>query len=203
MNDSADIIHKIHSKNPFAMFAPQPVGVYFENQESGEKIILLLRAHIVTLVPSALLILFLIFAPFLIPSFLNIIRVQAFSVFAPKQLILITIFWYLFVFGFSFYKFIFWYFNVYIVTNERVIDIDFRGILHKETSYAKLNQIQDISPKIIGFFGTFFHYGNVYIQTAAERPEFEFHNVENPNMVAQEIHEQVRKEEAEPPGVIA
>src|SRR3989344_63310 len=200
---SDEIIHKNHSRNPFAMFAPNPTGVHFENQESGEKIILLLRAHVATLVPSAFLILFLFFLPFLVPSLLGIFRLQVLSVFDPKQLILITIFWYLFVFGFSFYKFIFWYFNVYLVTNERVIDIDFRGILHKETSYAKLNQIQDISPKIIGFFGTFFHYGNIYIQTAAERPEFEFHNVENPNMVAQEIHEQVRKEESEPPGVIA
>src|SRR3989344_5412839 len=185
---AADFIHTTFSKNPFAMFAPQPVGVHFENQESGEKIILLLRAHIVTLVPSVLLILLFIFLPFLAPSFLGIFRLQALSVFDPRQLILI---------------FIFWYLNVYLITNERVIDIDFRGILHKETSYAKLNQIQDISPKIIGFFGTFFHYGNIYIQTAAERPEFEFHNVENPNMVAQEIHEQVRKEESEPPGVIA
>ena len=203
MDHDTDIIHKTFSKNPFAMFAPNPSGVHFENQESGEKIILLLRAHIVTLVPSAFLILLLSSVPFFVPFILDIIRVHVFSVFDPRQLILITIFWYLFVFGFSFYKFIFWYFNVYLITNERVIDIDFRGILHKETSYAKLNQIQDISPKIIGFFGTFFHYGNIYIQTAAERPEFEFHNVENPNQVAQEIHEQVRKEEAEPPGVIA
>src|SRR3989344_8105714 len=125
---SDDIIHKTHSRNPFAMFAPNPSGVHFENQESGEKIILLLRAHIITLVPSALLILLLIFLPLLAPSFLGIIRLQALSVFDPRQLILITIFWYLFVFGFSFYKFIFWYFNVYLVTNERVIDIDFRGI---------------------------------------------------------------------------
>ncbi|KKR49710.1 MAG: hypothetical protein UT84_C0021G0016, partial [Candidatus Curtissbacteria bacterium GW2011_GWA1_40_16] len=142
MENYADIIHKTFSRNPFAMFAPNPQGVHFENQESGEKIILLLRAHIVTLVPSAFLILLLAFVPFFVPFFLGIIRVHALSVFDPRQLILVTIFWYLFVFGFSFYKFIFWYFNVYLVTNERVIDIDFRGILHKETSYAKLNQIQ-------------------------------------------------------------
>src|SRR3989344_2492758 len=107
------IIHQTHSKNPFAMFAPNPMGVHFENQESGEKIILLLRAHIVTLVPSALLILLLAFVPFFVPFFLGILRVYALSVFDPRQLILITVFWYLFVFGFSFYKFIFWYFNVY------------------------------------------------------------------------------------------
>lgn len=198
-----DIIHKTHSKNPFAMFAPNPTGVYFENQESGEKIILLLRAHIVTLVPSVLLVFFLLLAPLFAPGVLNFLQIDIGGVLSGAGTFLILLTWYLFTFGVALYRFIFWYFNVYILTNERVVDIDFRGILHKETSFAKLNQIQDVSPKVIGFFGTFFHFGNVFIQTAAERPEFEFHHVERPEIVAQEILEQVRLEEAEKPGEIA
>ena len=89
------------------------------------------------------------------------------------------------------------------MTNERIVDFDFRGILHKETSYANLNQVQDVSPKVIGFFGTFFHYGNIFVQTAAAKPEFEFHHVARPDNVAKEILEQVRLEAGEPPGVIA
>ena len=197
-----DTIHATHTKNPFAMFAAQPVGVSFESQERGEKILLLLRAHVVTLVPSVLMVIFLFFIPTLIFPILAIIRIDIGEFLAPRQLFWLAVFWYLFTFGYAFYKFLFWYFNVYILTNERIIDIDFKGLLHKETSYAKLNQIQDVSPKIIGFFGTFFHYGNIFIQTAAERPEFEFHNVARPDMVAQEILEQVRKEEGEAPGEI-
>lgn len=200
---SDEAIHATHTKNPLAMFAHEPSGVAFESQERGEKIILLLRAHIVTLVPSALIVLLLIFIPFLIPSALTVLRLDLIDVLTANQTFWLIVSYYLFVIGFTFYRFIFWYFNVYILTNERVVDVDFRGILHKETSYAKLNQIQDISPKVIGFFGTFFHFGNVYIQTAAERPEFEFHHVSNPEVVAQEILEQVRHEEAEPAGVIA
>ncbi len=163
----------------------------------------MLRAHLVTLVPSVLAVIFFLLTPIFIGSFLAAVRVDPRSVLEERHLFWIGTFWYLFVFGFAFYKFIFWYFNVYLLTNERIVDIDFRGLLHKETSYAKLNQIQDVSPKIIGFFGTFFHYGNVFIQTAAERPEFEFHNVEKPDLVAQEILEQVRHEEKEAPGEIA
>ena len=200
---ATDFIHTTFSRNPFAMFAPQPVGVSFDNQERGEKIILLLRAHIVTLIPRIFVTFFLIFLPILVGPLLQFLRVDIGNFLEPRQVFLIAVFWYLFVFGYSFFKFIKWYFNVYILTNERIVDIDFKGVLHKETAYAKLNQIQDVSPKIIGFFGTFFHFGNIYIQTAAERAEFEFNQVARPDTVAQEILEQVRKEEAEAPGVIA
>lgn len=198
-----DTIHTSHSRNPLAMFAPQPEGVTFEGQEKGEKIILLLRAHIVTLIPAAFETIFLLLIPTVVAIVLGLIRVDVSTLLAPRQIFWLAISWYLFTFGFVFFRFISWYFNVYLLTNERVVDIDFKGILHKETSYARLNQIQDVSPKIIGFFGTFFHFGNVFIQTAAERPEFEFHHVARPDMVAREILEQVRKEEAEAPGEIS
>ncbi|MBI4037489.1 PH domain-containing protein [Candidatus Curtissbacteria bacterium] len=174
----------------------------FQTQEKGEEVILLLRAHPITLLPALLLIGLLLFVPLLAPLFLSLLQVELLQTFSATQLLLITVFWYLIVFGYFFYKLIFYYFNTYLLTNERIIDFDFRGILHKEISFAKLNQVQDVSPKVIGFFGTFFHFGNIYIQTAAERPEFEFHSVANPDFVAQKIIEEVRLEEAEKPGEV-
>lgn len=189
--------------NPFTVYLAQPANVYFEFQEKGEKIILLLRAHLVTLIPSVVVTFTLLVGPLFIGPVANLLGVDLASIFSATQLFFVGLFWYLVSAGYAFYKFIFWYFNVYLLTNERIIDFDFRGILHKETSFAKLNQIQDVSPKVIGFFGTFFHYGNVFIQTAAERPEFEFHNVAMPEKVAQAILNEVRLEEKEPPGEIA
>lgn len=203
MPDNLELILGSHTRNPFAVFAPHPIGVFFAEQERGEKIILLLRAHLITLVPPFLITIFLFFVPFLLSFVLNLIEIEILDSLNPVQVFLLIVFWYLFTFGFAFYKFIFWYFNVYLLTNERVVDFDFRGILHKETSYAKLNQIQDVTPKSIGFFATFFHFGNVFIQTAGTKPEFEFHHVPRPDLVARLILEEVRKEEGEPPGVIA
>ena len=192
-----------HTHNPLAMFAQNPYGVSFENQEKGEEIVLLLRAHIVTLIPALFEIIFFVCLPFVIVPLLSIIQVDIAKSLSGGQVFWLMAVWYLFVFGFSLYKFIFWYFNVYLVTNERIVDFDFRGILHKETAFANLNQIQDVTPKVIGFFGTFFHFGNVFIQTAAAKNEFEFNAVERPDDVARTILEQVRKEEAESPGEIA
>lgn len=192
-----------HSHNPLAVYAENPQNVCFDIQEEGENIILLLRAHLITLVPTILLILFLLLVPIFFTPALNLLGIDILDSLSESEVILLTFGWYLFVFGFSFYKFIFWYFNVYMLTNERVVDFDFKGILHKETAYAPLGQIQDVSPKMIGFFGTVFHFGNVYLQTAGEVPEFEFHSVARPDDVAKAILVEVRKEAGEPPGEIA
>lgn len=201
--DEQDKIHNTHSRNPLAMFAPQPVGVSFEIQEKGEKIVLMLRAHIITLIPSVIFVVLLFLLPFFAVPFLGIISRNLLLAITQGQILLIIISWYLFVFGFAFFKFLLWYFNVYILTNERIVDFDFRGLLNKSTSYAFLKQIEDVDPKILGFFPTFFHYGNVVLQTAAEVPEFEFEKVARPDEVAREILEQVRHEEKEAPGEIA
>ena len=191
------------NNNPFAMFAPHPVGVTFEGQEAGEEIILLLRQHVITLVPAFIITIFFMLIPFIVSSILLVVGINLSDLLTSAQIFLITVFWYLFVFGYAFYRLLFWYFNVYLLTNERIVDFDFRGILHKEISYAGLGQIEDVSPKMIGFFGTFFNFGNVFIQTAGAKNEFEFEKVARPDDVAQEISEQVRAEQGEAPGVVA
>lgn len=191
-----------HTRNPFSTFAQHPLGITFDSQEAGEEIILLLRAHVITLLPVTILIIFLLFLPIIVFNAFAFLGIGLIGFLSPIQVLLILIFWYLLVFAFAIYKFIFWYFNVYILTNERIIDFDFRGILHKQTSFAKLNQIQDVTPKMVGFFSTFFNFGDIFIQTAGERQEFDFAKVPRPDDVANRILEEVRIEEGEAPGEI-
>ncbi len=192
----------IETKNPLAVYAELPQGVTFETQEEGEKIILLLRAHLVTLVPVILFTIFLVIVPFFVSPVLLLLRVDIANTFSGVQLLLLIVFWYLLVFGFAFYRFLFWYFNVYLLTNERIVDFDFKGILSKQISYTILRNIEDVTPKTIGFFGTFFNYGDVLIQTAGEAREFDFEKVPRPNDVAELILIEVRKEEQEAPGEV-
>lgn len=184
------------TRNPLAVYAPNPEGVGFENQEKGEKLILLLRQHLVTQLLPFLEVIFLALVPFLAAPAVGLVRANILTFLETGQLFWILAFWYLFVLGFAFYKFIVWYFNVYLLTSERIIDIEFKGILSTETAYANLNKIQDVTPRIIGFGGTFFHYGSVLIQTAGEKNEFEFEKVERPDDVADAILDEVRSLEA-------
>lgn len=172
--------------SPLTAFAVNPGGVKFETQEAEEVVMLFLRQHIIVNLGWVLLAIVLLLAPTVfIPLFVGALGV---SLSVPTgYLIVATLFWYLGTSGFILAKFLGWYFNIYIVTNERVVDIDFYYLLYKRFSQAELNKIQDISYSSGGIFATFFNYGNVTIETAGETPNIEFDKVPYPEKVVETV----------------
>ncbi len=173
-----------HAMGPFTAYAVSPAGVRFETQEAEEEVILFLRQHLIVNIPWIIVsVVFL-----LTPSFLFPLIVKSIPVPLPFPYILVgTLSWYLMTIGFALVSFLHWFFNIYIVTNERVIDVDFQYLLFKRFSQAELERIQDISYTMGGIFATIFHYGNVYIQTAGEMPNLEFVAVPRPDKVVEKV----------------
>jgi hypothetical protein len=174
------------SMGPLTCFAVNPKGVRFETQEAGETVVLFLRQHIIVNLGWVILAVFMLLAPTML--FPMLIAALGIPITIPASYIVIgTLFWYLGTFGFILAKFLGWYFNIYIVTDERVVDIDFYYLLYKQFSQAELNKIQDISYASGGIFATFLNYGNVKIQTAGEMPNLEFDKVPYPERVVETI----------------
>ncbi len=171
---------------PLTSFAVNPDGVRFETQEAEEIVVLFLRQHIIVNLPWVLLAVLLLLVPgFILPLVVSAVGLT-FSL--PAGYIIVgSLFWYVGTFGFILAKFLGWFFNIYIVTNERIIDIDFYYLLYKKFSQAELNKIQDISYASGGIFATFFNYGNIQVQTAGEMPNIEFDKVPNPDKVVEKI----------------
>jgi hypothetical protein len=174
-----------------ASFCPVPEGARFETQEANEEIILLLRAHVITNIPWILIATLMLVAPM-------ILRIApAFSFFPDRFLAVGTLFWYLLTIAFIFEQFLNWYFNVYIVTDERIVDVDFANLLYKKVSETKLDKIQDVTYSQVGVARSLFNYGNVFVQTAGEVTEFEFLAVPRPDRVAAAIRALITEEEIE------
>ncbi len=76
-----------------------------------------------------------------------------------------------------------YYLDSWIVTNERIINIEQMGLFSRKISEMRLNQVQDITSEMKGFLETFLTYGDVIIQTAGEKVEFHFKNIDNPDEV--------------------
>ena len=177
---------------PLTAYADHPDGVRFETQEEEEEVILFLRQHPVVLVPTVLLGIVLILAPsVLIPFFIRFINPSV--IIPPGYFIVGTAVWYLVTFGVLLSRFLGWFFNIYIVTNERVVDIDFVHLLYKEFSEARLSKVQDLTYRTGGIVAVFLNYGSVLVQTAGETPNFEFALVPNPERVVEIIGELVEK----------
>jgi uncharacterized membrane protein YdbT with pleckstrin-like domain len=88
---------------------------------------------------------------------------------------------YLFIWVFFFFSFIDYYLDVWIITNERIIDVRQEGFFSRTISENRLPRIQDVSSEVHGFFPTVLKYGDVYVQTAGAELKFRFHEVPNPD----------------------
>lgn len=176
---------------PLAAFLVKPSNVHFDTQDEEEKVLLLLRKHVVTNVPWIVLSFIGLFIPIAatyIPAFLLLpVNFQFVSI----------LLWYLMVFGFAFEQFLSWYFHVYIITDERIIDYDFYSLLYKRVSKAKIDRIEDTTYQMGGILQNVFHYGTVYIQTAGEQREFDFEDVPRPELVGKLLNELMLEEERE------
>lgn len=80
-----------------------------------------------------------------------------------------------------------YYLNIQILTNERIVDITQKSLIHRTVSELHLNSIEDVTAETKGVFGTFLNFGNVYVQTAAETERFVFDQVPNPAAVEKMI----------------
>jgi membrane protein YdbS with pleckstrin-like domain len=145
-------------------------------KEKEEEVILLVRAHPITQIYWFLNGIFIFFI-------LMAINYVFFSYLNLSQKLFINLFVIVVIFSYWWFNFLSWYFNVGIVTNKRIIDIDFYGFIYKEITSAKLEKIEDITVKAGGFFASVFNYGNIFIQTAGTQINIEFFNVPSPNKV--------------------
>jgi hypothetical protein len=160
------------ARNNTSMFCAFPKTLSFTGQDKGESVVLIVRRHPAVFIPQYLLILALLLSPALFFSVLG--RDEGFGVLYMFGVGLLFTLIAVTVAVDTFFK---WYYSVNIITDQRIVDVDFDNILFHRFSEAQLEKIEDVSHAPVGILSTFFDYGDVYIQTAAAKPEFEFHSV--------------------------
>jgi len=164
-----------------------PQSVEFANQKTNESVLFLLRRHLITNFPWVAVFALMIGAIFFAFHF-NII-----SYFPSPLQVVVVYAWLLLALIVFWSGFLSWYFNVNIVSNERVVDIDFYNLIYREVTDAEIEKIQDVTHKMGGILGIVFNYGDVYIQTAGTKPEIEFLKVPRPAAVA-DVLRKIREE---------
>jgi len=163
-------------------------NVRFETQDPEEDILMILRAHWITNIPWFLIAALLFLAPVVLRSF------PLLDSFPIRFQMMFVIVWYLILLMYIFERFLSWFFNMTIITDERIVDVDFINLTTKRVSDADLDKIQDVSFTNSGAIGAIFNFGDVLVQTAAEVTEFVFEKVPSPSEVAK-ILQRLRTEE--------
>lgn len=177
-----------------------PMDTKFEAQHDNEQVLLLMRKHPVTNLWWMALTAMFVGVPLFWGEFPLISGV---SVLVRLSLV---VFWYLGLAFFAIQNILLWFYNIYIVTDERVIDVDFFGLLYKNINATQIRKIQDVNYSQVGILSSMFNFGSVVIQTASEQRSadvreeasaFTFAAVSNPDRVAKVIGELMDQEEKE------
>ena len=159
-----------------------PEDVSFENQHSGEKIYVKARAHPFVNLGWVINLAFLIILPPIVFGLYLWIpfNFEITDFIPPLTIGIITITFYSAVFTNGFFNFIDWYYDIYLVTSERIINIQFSPLKTHRVSEAKLSDVEEVDESVVGFFPQMFNYGDVRASTAARRSFFVFKSIPNP-----------------------
>jgi len=164
------------------------------NQEPHEEVVLFLRRHWIDFLKIVFYTSLLICVPFLLFAVLKILGQDLIAnpTFQPLLAILLPAYA-LIVFSITITEITDYWLDTWIVTTERIIDINQSGLFKRLVSEVHLHQIQDITSETSGMLETFLTYGDVYIQTAGTKERFQFINIDNPNEVKVRISELVKE----------
>lgn len=170
---------------------------YFPNRRDNEKIVLLLRRHWHAIVRYFLVFLLEIILPIIV--FIVFINFTDFTWEQGSPISVLIVLsassYYLFIWLFFFHHWIDYYLDVWVVSDQRIINIEQKGLFSRTISELNIEKIQDVTSEVKGTLATLFKFGDVHVQTAAEEKRFIFSEIPNPRDVARTITELHREAE--------
>ena len=158
----------------------------FPGQRNDEHAVLVLRRHWFTFIAPLLQII----ALNLLPIVVALVFVYGIGWELPTVGfwytlgVVITSMYYVMVWLFFYHAFVDYHLDIWIVTDQRIINIEQGGLFDRVISELNLSKVQDVTSEIHGQFQTIFDFGTVHIQTAGEQQRFDFEEVGHPEEVA-------------------
>ena len=96
------------------------------------------------------------------------------------QAIFISTFLFSIVLSSSYLDAVKWIYNVGIITDERVVDIDFSVFTSRDIATTTIEDITEVTSKSSGFFAGLFRYGTIDVSTRGVTPNIEFADAPDP-----------------------
>lgn len=161
---------------------------HFIKQKSYEKIEFLLHRHPITFIPIAFIFLILMAVPFAIYFLISHLfpTLLTNTIYYTIAILSASIYYlsiYLFLYGY----FVDFYLDIWIITNDRIVDIEQHGLFSRTIAELDLYRLQDVTVNVSGLFHTFFNFGDVVVKTASSNSHIVFYDIPNPNEVRREL----------------
>jgi membrane protein YdbS with pleckstrin-like domain len=154
-----------------------------------EKIVLFIRRHWAAYLGQFVvsLLVWLIPIAIVIAVYVAHLNTRFFQGIALNFVILILSAYYMVAAMFIFMTWMSFYYSMYIVTRDEIIEITQTGFLGRKIAQLSILRVQDVTSSIKGLGPTLFSFGDVLVETAAEQENFLLESIPNPQEVSSRI----------------
>lgn len=154
-----------------------PEKYQFDGQRSDEDVIFVVKRHPWVLASAGFISVGLIAVVVLLVLFFGLSHITAFVIIGLVAFFLF----------FGFYQWFVYNNHLYILTNQRVIIIEQKGLFGRKITEAELEKIQNMTVEVRGAVGTLLNFGDITLRTAGIDPVMVMINVDNPYEIQQKI----------------
>lgn len=174
-----------------------PKKVYgIRDFRQGEKVVAVVRHHWFVFFRSIVGILLLFFIPFLVVPIVLVYVEQGGGAVPAGFGFFFAALWSLFLWHLLFARWTDYYFDIWIITSERIVDVDQKGFFKRNVAtLVSYDRVEDVSFELDGIFGNILNFGHVQVQTAAASREFIMEEVANPQKLERLIQKAISERE--------
>ncbi len=155
--------------------------------QPGDRVELSVRRHLFAFVPSILILLVMGALPIIIFAIGGSVLPFEFSRLAIDMIIVGAGAYYLFFLTLALVFWMDYYYDLYVVTNRHILDMDQIGLLSRRISHTSLARIQDVTTRQKGFWQNLLDFGPITIQTAGHEEDILLEDVPHCSRVAAKI----------------
>lgn len=180
LEEGSKVIKKyVDKKNGFEIF---PENIKFANQNPDEKVFVFVRRHWFENLSWFTRNMSYCLIPWIILFVLAILQVQL-TFITSKEIGLIIIAFYSVIATNLIKDFTDWYYDSYIITNERIISYEFKPFAKYQINEGMLQDIQAVKEVSAGLLANLFGYGTVEVAFEGPREPITFLRVSSPTRI--------------------
>lgn len=155
----------------------------------GEEVVLEARRHWIVVAPIYVALFLAAFAPLVLYGIFDSLPLSLETPgWGPALLAFAYAGWLLGIWVGGYFTWLDHHLDVWVVTNERLLDVEQKGLFRRETSSLRFDRIQDITAEVDGVLATFLKFGDVKVQTAGDATEFVITNIAAPQLLVDTIN---------------
>lgn len=158
-----------------------------------EEVVAIIRRHWLVLAVQIFFVFFLFFFVMVLALLLVSFSIVESPAGPGALLSFIFALCFLFAWSGSFAVFTNYYLDTWIITTERIIDVEQRAFFVRDITEFRLDRIQDITVRVRGFLPTLLDFGNIELVTAGEKSLFIMKTIPGPTKTQKIISEEINK----------